>query len=129
MHLASQDGKPLWYKHQIGKFGKKSLPSLSPATHLQRVKASIHYASQHSATRLPRVVTPTLRLPPPIFCCGSPQAATFDDLQHVEVSDCTRSGAVLAALTKLVDRKTMLPSVTEVRVAKCAQRCTGMAPN
>ena len=33
------------------------------------------------------------------------------------------------ALTKLIDRKAMLPSVTEVRVAKCAQRCIGMAPN
>ena len=52
------------------------------------------YASQQAATRLPRVFTPTLRLPPPIFCCGSRQAATFDDLQHVEISDCPRSGAV-----------------------------------
>ena len=34
-----------------------------------------------------------------------------------------------AALTKLVDRKAMLPTVTEVHIANCAELCTGMAPN
>ena len=34
-------------------------------------KGSVHYASQQAATRLPRVFTTTLRLPPPIFCCNS----------------------------------------------------------
>ena len=60
-----------------------------------RLNGSMHYASQQAAKQLPCVFTPTIRMPPPIFCFLLRQStgATFDDLQHVEVFDCERSGA------------------------------------
>ena len=81
------------------------------------VKASIHYASQQAATRLPRVFTPTLWLPPPIF------VAAVDRQQHLTIFN------MLKILTERPQALTVLCEWRETQcvAGHCRSRCYAIA--